>query len=109
MSKEKSEGKSTAYSENTVSWVLTLRQCDGGRPSCARCGERSIVCEYDVEPDTSRYASMQQKNDVLLTERDLLRRLIVYMITRSTIEAQEAFRRLRTGHDPLKVANSLST
>jgi hypothetical protein len=67
------------------------------------------VCEYDVEPDTSRYASMQQRNEVLLTERDLLRRLIVYMSTRSTIEAHEAFRRLRVGQDPLEVAKSLST
>jgi hypothetical protein len=67
------------------------------------------VCQYDVESDTSRYASMQQKNEVLLTERDLLRRLIIYMSTRSTIEAQEALRRLRTGHDPLRVAKSLST
>jgi hypothetical protein len=67
------------------------------------------MCEYDVEPDTSRYASMQQKNEVLLTERDFLRRLIVYMSTRSTIEAQEAFRQLCTGHDPLGVAKSLST
>jgi hypothetical protein len=109
MPKEKSEGKSTAYSEDTVSRVLTLRQCDGGRPSCARCGERSIVCEYDVESDTSRYATMQLENEVLLIERDLLRRLIIYMSTRSTVEAQEAFCRLRTGHDPLKVAQSLST
>jgi hypothetical protein len=30
---------------------------------------------------------MQQKNEALLTERDLLGRLIVYMSTRSTIEA----------------------
>jgi hypothetical protein len=52
---------------------------------------------------------MQQRNEVLLTERDLLRRLIVYMSTRSTIEAHEAFRRLRVGQDPLEVAKSLST
>jgi hypothetical protein len=66
------------------------------------------VCEYDVETDTSRYASMQQRNEVLLAERDLLRRLIVYISTRSTIEAQEAYRRLRAGHDSLEVAESLS-
>ena len=51
---------------------------------------------------------MQRKNEALQTERDLLYRLIVYMSTRSDIEAQEAFRRLRTCSDPIEVAKSLS-
>ena len=42
------------------------------------------------------------------TERDLLHRLIVYISTRSGIEAQEAFRQLRTCDDLLEVAKSLS-
>jgi hypothetical protein len=67
------------------------------------------MCEYDVGLDTSRYKSMQLMNDALQTELDLLHKLIVYMGTRSDIEAQEAFRRLRTCDDPLELAKSLST
>lgn len=66
------------------------------------------MCKYDVEPDVSRFTSMQRRSEALQTERDLLYRLIVYMSTRSEGEAQEAFRRLRTCNDPLEVAKSLS-
>jgi hypothetical protein len=52
---------------------------------------------------------MQLRNDALQTELDLLHKLIVYMGTRSDIEAQEAFRHLRTCDDPLELAKSLST
>lgn len=89
--------------------TLTFGQCDGLRPSCARCTKKGVVCDYDVEPDTSRYKSIQRRNDALQTELDLLRRLIIYMSTRSAIEAQEAFRRIRTCDDALEVAKSLST
>lgn len=92
-------------------WILvalTVQQCDGHRPSCARCTRRRVVCKYDVEPDVSRFKSVQRRNEALQTERDLLYRLAVYMSTRSEAEAQEAFRRLRTCDDPLEVAKSLS-
>jgi hypothetical protein len=52
---------------------------------------------------------MQLMNDALQTELGLLHKLIVYMGNRSDIEAQEAFRRLRTCDDPLELAKSLST
>jgi hypothetical protein len=93
----------------TNSLTLTFEQCDGLRLSCARCAKRSVVCDYVVEPDTSHYKPIQRRNDALQTEPDLLRRLIIYMSTRSEIEAQEAFRRLRTCDDALEVAKSLST
>lgn len=66
------------------------------------------MCRYDVEPDVSRFKSIQRRNQALQMERDLLHRLIAYMSTRSNLEAQEAFRRLRKGDDPLEVAKSLS-
>jgi hypothetical protein len=67
------------------------------------------MCEYDIGLDTSRCKSMQLMNDALQTELDLLHKLIVYMGTRSDIEVQEAFSRLRTCDDPLELAKSLST
>jgi hypothetical protein len=109
MSQEKIEGKSTSYSICTNNLILTIRQCDGKRSSCARCAKGKVACKYDVEPETLRYESIQGKNATLQIERDLLYRLITYMSSRSVIEAQEAFRRLRTGHDPFEVAKSLST
>lgn len=44
---------------------LTIEQCDSHRPSCARCTRRSVVCRYDVEPDISRFISIQRRNEAL--------------------------------------------
>jgi hypothetical protein len=98
-----------AISERFISFfALTIEQCDGHRPSCARCARKSAVCEYDVEPDTSRLASIRQRTEALQTEVDLLHKLVRYIHTCSNIEAQEGFRRLRACEDPLDVAKSLS-
>ena len=67
------------------------------------------MCEYNVEPDTSRLQSLRQRNDALKTELDLLRRLVNHIRTRSSTEALEAFRQLRACDDPLTVARQLST
>lgn len=91
-----------------ISLTLTLEQCDSHRPACARCTRRSVACRYDVEAGVSRYTSIQQRNGVLQTERDLLYRLIVYMSTRSEIEAKEVFGRIRMCSNPFEVAKSLS-
>jgi hypothetical protein len=98
-----------AFSERYISFfALTIEQCDGNRPSCARCARKSAACEYDVEPDTSRLASIQQRTEALQTELGLLHNLVRYIHTCSDIEAQEGFRRLRACEDPLDVAKSLS-
>jgi hypothetical protein len=90
-------------------FALTSKQCDGCRPSCMRCARENVMCEYNVEPDTSRLQSLRRKNDALETELDLLRRLIDYIRTRSIVEAQEAVQQLRACDDPLEVAKLLST
>jgi hypothetical protein len=98
-----------AISENNISFFpLTIEQCDGHRPSCARCARKGTACEYDVEPDTSRLASIRQRAEALQAELDLLHKLVRYIHTCSNIEAQEGFRRLRACEDPLDVAKSLS-
>jgi hypothetical protein len=51
-------------------------QCDGDRPSCRRCTQRHIVCEYDVEAGTSRLLSLRQKNETLQGEINQLRGLL---------------------------------
>ena len=51
---------------------------------------------------------MQRRNEALQAERDLLHKLVVYISTCSEIEAHDIFRRLRTCHDPLEMAKSLS-
>lgn len=89
--------------------ALTSKQCDGHRPSCARCAKKNVTCEYSVEPGTTRLQSLRRRNDALETELDLLLRLINYIRTRSDDEAQEAFRQLRASDDPLEVAKLLST
>jgi hypothetical protein len=98
-----------AISERFINFfALTIEQCDGHRPSCARCARKSAACEYDVEPDTSRLTSIRQRTEALQTEVDLLHNLVRYIHTCSDIEAQEGFRRLRACEDPLDVAKLLS-
>jgi hypothetical protein len=94
--------------EQVSIFSLTIEQCDGHRPSCARCAKKSATCEYGVEPDMSRLTSIRQSIEALQTELDLLHGLIRYIHTCSDIEAQEGFRRLRACEDPLDVAKSLS-
>jgi hypothetical protein len=95
--------------EQVSIFSLTIEQCDGNRPSCARCAEKSVTCEYGVEADTSRLTSIRQRAEALQTELDLLHGLIRYIHTCSNIEAQEGFRRIRACEAPLDVAKSLSS
>jgi hypothetical protein len=94
--------------EQVSIFSLTIEQCDGNRPSCARCAKKSATCEYSVEHDTSRLTSLRQRAEALQTELDMLHELIRYIHTRSNIEAHEGFRRLRACEDPLDAAKSLS-
>lgn len=89
-------------------FVLTRQQCDGNRPSCARCTKNGALCRYDVEPNTSRFASMQRKNESLQHELELLHKLLVHIRTRSSVEVEDTIRRIRAGGDPLEIAKSLS-
>ena len=90
-------------------FALTFGQCDGIRPSCARCGKNGVLCTYDVEPNTSRFASMQRKVETLQYELDLFQRLIVHIRTGSNVEADDIVRQIRAGGDPLEIAKSLRT
>jgi hypothetical protein len=89
-------------------FALTRRQCDGNRPSCARCEKNGTLCRYDVEPNTSRFASMQRRNESLQYELELLHKLIVHIRTSSSAGVEETIRQIRAGRDPLEIAKSLS-
>lgn len=78
------------------SFARTNAQCDGHRPSCARCAKKSATCRYDVEPDISRLTSIRKRTEALQAELDLSKKLINHMHTCSDTEAQEIIRRLRT-------------
>ncbi|KAM0709751.1 hypothetical protein Q7P35_003791 [Cladosporium inversicolor] len=84
-------------------------KCDGNRPSCARCEKNGVSCRYDVEPDGSRFASIQRKNESLQYELGLLHKLVVHIRTSSSTEAEGTVRQIRAGSDPLEIARSLST
>ena len=66
-----------------------------------------ILCRYDVEPNTSRFASMQRKNETLQHELDLLHKLFVHIRTSSSVEVEDTVRHIRAGADPLDIARSL--
>ncbi|KAM0716502.1 hypothetical protein Q7P37_007947 [Cladosporium fusiforme] len=82
-------------------------KCDGVRPSCSRCAKRGAICQYDVEPDTSRSISIRRKNETLQSENDQLRSLLDYIRTRSEVESMEIYRRVRAAVDPLDVVELL--
>ena len=64
---------------------------------------------YDVEPNTSRSASMQRKNETLSTELGLLHKLVLHIRTSSSVEVDDIVRQIRAGVDPLELARSLRT
>jgi hypothetical protein len=87
--------------------LTTSSKCDGTRPSCNRCAKRGHICEYDVEPDTSRSISMRRKNESLQNELDQLRSLLDYIRNRSEVESMEIYRRVRAAVDPMDVVELL--
>jgi len=84
-------------------------KCDGQRSSCQRCVEKGFACVYDIEPDLSRLASLQRKQNALQTEVNQLHGVIEYIRTCPNMDASETFRQIRASMEPLDIAKSLST
>lgn len=51
-------------------------RCDGNRPLCDACGRQGQECDYDVEPELSRYLSMQQKRNAVQARNGNLQNLL---------------------------------
>lgn len=80
-------------------------KCDGNRPRCARCVHRNSPCGYDVEPETTRVASLKRKHETAQGENEQLHQLFDFIRSRPETEAYEIFRRIRTTSDPIAVLN----
>jgi hypothetical protein len=52
---------------------------------------------------------MQRKIESLQYELDLLHKLVIYVRTSSSVEAESTIRQIRAGSDPLELARSLGT
>ncbi|KAH6677869.1 hypothetical protein F5X68DRAFT_264025 [Plectosphaerella plurivora] len=72
-------------------------KCNGGRPTCQRCAEQGLACEYDADLDSTRMLTLKRRQVELKTEIDDLRDLFSLLQTRPEQDALEILRRIRTG------------
>lgn len=70
-------------------------KCNGGRPTCQRCAEQGLTCEYDADLDSTRMLTLKRRQVELKTEVDDLRDLFSLLQTRPEQDALEIFRRIR--------------
>jgi hypothetical protein len=67
----------------------------------------NVTCKHDTESGTSCCTFIWRRKDALQTEVDSLHGIIDYIRTRSEVESQETYRRLRASNDTLGFARSL--
>ncbi|KAL0940087.1 Nitrogen assimilation transcription factor nirA 5 [Colletotrichum truncatum] len=78
-------------------------KCSGERPSCHRCSQNELDCEWDTEPDTPRVVSIRKRKEELERENEDLHELLRFLHSRPEEEAVEIFKRLRESGDALQV------
>lgn len=83
------------------------RQCDGRKPVCTPCIERSETCEYDVEANSLRTNALERKNETLESEVDQFKELFRFVREQPQYEASEVFRRIRATEDPFNCLKNL--
>ncbi|KAI1810598.1 putative C6 transcription factor [Poronia punctata] len=83
-------------------------KCDGERPACRRCRNKSQECTYELPQDAlSRSAARKEIADKLQRENQQLRQLFHDLATRPESEAYSIFQRLRSVDDPVSLANAI--
>jgi len=81
-------------SSSILAISLTKTQCEGSRPSCARCSERSLTCVYDTANNTrSRREEFRRQN---IVHRRLLSDLRSSLNSLGALSDGDALQVLRT-------------
>jgi len=72
------------------------QKCDGQRPVCTPCRSRSTECQYETQPDETRYTAIKRRTDNLEKEAQDYREVLTNFRVRSEEEAQQLLQHLRT-------------
>ena len=112
MSTKKNEGAKivviTQVCLSSLRFVCFLEQCDGKRPICSACINKSNhVCTWEVQdPSLSRTAALKSKLDEMGLQMEKngnhlksANSLIEYLMTRPEAEAHTILKRLRATQD----------
>lgn len=83
-------------------------QCDGARPTCLRCHERSVECCYDIAEGQTRNHYLKRKNEALQRDLGGTLDLLWHIQHGSEHDAVTIVRELRGGKDPSTILASLS-
>ena len=87
--------------------MLSLIQCNGQRPVCSRCTERSLDCAYDALEGETKSMSLKRKYQDLEDENTKLRDLYDLIRESPANDAQAIFDRIRKSSSPLEVLCSI--
>ncbi|KAI3325344.1 putative C6 transcription factor [Xylariaceae sp. AK1471] len=83
-------------------------KCDGERPACRRCTNKSQECTYELPQDAlSRSSARKEIVTQLQRENMELRQLFHDLSKRPEAEAYDIFQRLRSVDDPIALAHSI--
>ena len=83
--------------------LMHSNQCEGQRPSCAKCVQAGESCVYEVPEDETRYTALKKSNKTLADDNSEMQQLLDSLRTRSEPEALAILHRMRTGADPYSV------
>jgi hypothetical protein len=85
-------------------------KCDGTRPTCTRCKDNDLICQYDVPEGVSRAERMKLlKRDSMSSRVDEMERVIHFLRSGSDIEASTILARLRLGQRIEDIAKGFPT
>ncbi|PSN59983.1 hypothetical protein BS50DRAFT_579503 [Corynespora cassiicola Philippines] len=83
-------------------------RCDGGRPTCAACTERSSECTYTKNDGReSRPTALKEENSSLNAKVAAFNDIVNLLKRMSPEAAQHALHRLSTGSDPVAMLKTL--
>ncbi|KAH7126820.1 hypothetical protein B0J11DRAFT_410758, partial [Dendryphion nanum] len=74
-------------------------KCDAKRPECSACASRGSKCEYDIDPDITRYTSLKRRYQDLEQEHTELLDVLDMLRSRSEDDAFSILQRIRTSTD----------
>lgn len=78
---------------------MNFSQCDGQRPTCAKCADRGLECVYAAEPDAPPIIALKRKHDALQRENDEVNQLLSHLKSVAQPDALKILDFFRDGQD----------
>lgn len=82
---------------------MSRPKCDGERPACSICRDRSTSCEYDTNAAETHTQALKRKFHELQSQKSAFEQVYEVLQKRSDEEAKEVYRRIRSGSDAASI------